>query len=183
MIALLVFSLSGFAEETLSGVDKKSLLEEFQRAQMTEWRALLHRQKTDLDGLKEAHRIRENEFEQSKRREKSEKFQTLQSGEERRALLKKQQEDRKQHQGALKTEIEAMKTEHQAERERLRTGQQERRNSFEEHLERGVRPPHALWSTYNKPKQRKAQKQQEPKQEMGASTSALQPSTTVSSDP
>lgn len=136
---------TGTVPKQLSKSDGASLLREFLKAQKSELKALEHRQKLELQGLKAAQNARLKEWKQKEREARSKYFAEHTKGPERRAYVKDERERYSSLQALFKDERAQREREHEVRRKAVMDDQVVKLKEFQELITRSEYPPAKLW--------------------------------------
>ena len=133
------------ATENLSPEKRKALLANFKTSLGVELRALLHRQRFEIQELNAAQRAQKKEFQVREKEARKQAFKASTSGAEKRKWMEARESRWKSLLALQASELEKRKQEQKVRRESLKHEQAERLKEFESHLAQGARPPERLW--------------------------------------
>jgi len=133
------------ASVALGAAKKKALLSNFRAALGVEWRALLHRQRFELQELKAAQRAQKKDFQVREKEARKEAFKSAPSGAEKRKWMEARESRWKALAALHGTDLEKRKQEHKVRRDSLKQEQAERLKEFEAFLSKETTPPERLW--------------------------------------
>jgi hypothetical protein len=131
--------------ETIAPAEGKRLLSEFQRAQKSELKALVHRHDLEQKELKASQAARQNEWDRQEKAARHKFFSENPRGPDRRAYIKDFLIRGKTFRQMLKDEKTQRTEEQKARLKAMREDQAQRLKEFKEALGRNERPPARLW--------------------------------------
>lgn len=122
--------------EQISQAEAKVLLNEYQRAQKTQLKALRHRQGLEIRSVTRAQKIRLSEMKRKDAETEKEK---------KGGNLKEVLEERKRLQGEQVSDLSQKKIRHREEIKKIKEIQKKNLQKFQAYLSQLVRPPVELW--------------------------------------
>lgn len=134
---------------TLSDLEKKSLITEFEKAMATQKSAQAHQEKSAFKELQAAQSMKLKKWREEQKKERHAYFDQHISGPERRDYVQAYNKKIKEFDQSMKDELAASKKSWADKEASLKVFQKNQEDQFKDSLAHGIRPQVSLWPTGN----------------------------------
>lgn len=138
---------SGAANYPVTPEDKRKLLKEYERALLSESKALDHQERAAVRELSAAQNARAREWRENEKKSRRAYFDKVSSGPERRKYVQDFVARKKGFDQSLKEEMQGTRKAWREKKDKLKATHKENMVQFKAQLEQNKRPDASLWPT------------------------------------